>query len=494
MCEGLMRITLAGCLDRLPLIVTGIVAGTLPLWSGPLMGLGLASGLLVVIFILRNPRIGLFLTAATIPLESAGKIGAFTANLPLTIPKLFTAVTLLAWLINLASGRFRFRSMPWMFYLPGFLVVGAASLVGADEIRSGLEAVLRFSNTVIFFFLIVQILDSEKVLKACLVIFIVASTLAASWSIAQRFIPGSAFDFRYGWEEKEARRGGVEKDIVEREWIGVVERSSGLSIHSNLLAITIGLLLAPLVAFMGNTHRRAVLKRIVMLIMLGTLFGSVVVTYARTGFLILLFASTLMVWRGLVRISVAKLTAILLAAGMFTIAAPDRYVERVLSFDAYTTKSASIRTRLEAMKGAVGQFVDHPVLGVGYGNRYGIFQYFTSYRDKKHAVTPHNCFLQVASQTGIIGLVVLLLFFWHAHRYLCRAAKRFAELGRREMARIGWALDISLLVFLFAGLATDLFDKGMAHAWMVIGTGGAFVLLAEESGLSGPVKTLDNAA
>ena len=478
--------------ERWPLVGAGILAGIVPVWVSPLAGLGLTGGLVVMVFILRNPRIGLFLVAATIPLETAGKIGALTANLPLTIPKLFTVATLLAWLINLSLGRFRFRSMPWMYYLPGFFLAGGASLIGAEELGSGLEAVLRFSNTVIFFFLIVQLLDSPKVLKIGLFIFIVASSLAASWSIAQRFVPGYTFDFRYGWEEEEARRGGVEKDIVERHWVGVVQRSSGLSVHSVLLAIEIGLLIAPLVAFMGVIERRAVLARIAMLIMLGILLASVVVTYSRTGFLILLFAFILMVWRGLIRISFAKLTAILVVAGMFATAAPDKYTDRVLSLDAYTTKSASIRVRIEALKGAIGQFLDHPFLGVGYGNRYGIFKYFNTYRDKKHAVTPHNSYAQVASQTGMIGLVVLLLFFWHAHRHLRRAVYRFSELKRLDMARIGSALDISLLVFLFAGLATDLFDKGLAHAWMLIGTGGAFVLISEEACLPRPAQTLEN--
>jgi hypothetical protein len=480
--------------DLLSFIGVGIVAGILPIVTSPLIGLGVAGGLLAMVFIFRNPRIGLFLVALTIPLETVGNIGAITANLPLTVPKLFTVATLLSWLINLASRRLMFRSLPWMYYLPGFMVACTASLFGAEEIRSGIEAVVRFSNTVIFFFLIVQLLDTDKVLKTCLILFIVSSTLFSSWSIIQRFLPGSSFAFRYGWEEKESRRGGIERDTVEQKMVGVVERSSGLTAHPILLAFNIGLLIAPLVAFTGMIKRQAVLMRLAYLAMLGVLLGSVVVTYSRTGFVILLFSFALMVWRGLIQVSVAKLMAILLLVVVFVIAAPEKYIDRVLSFNAYTTKSASISTRLDITKGAISQFLDHPILGVGYGNRYGIFQYYTSYRDKKHAVTPHNSYVQVASQTGLVGLIVLLLFFKHAHHNLCYASSRYAELGRPDMAQIGRALDISLLVFLFAGLALDLFDKGIAHAWMIIGTGGAFVLLSREAEVSLPAPVLENAA
>lgn len=476
--------------DPLPFCIVGLIAGLLPLVIKPLLALGLCLGLLVMVFILRNPRIGIILVATTIPLETIGKIGALTANLPLTIPKLLTLATLVAWLINLALKRITFRHRPWMYYLPCFFVAAAISLIGAKEVRSGLEALLRFSNTIIFFFLIVQLIDSKKILKTCLALFIIAGTIASSWSIAQRYLPGNAFDFRYGWEEQDARRGGVEKDIVEQSMVGIVERSSGLSPHSILLAFNISLFLAPLVAFLGNTDRRAALLRLTLMGMMLLLLTSVVVTYARTGFIVVMFAFALMIWRGLIRITTTKIVAILVALTIFTIVVPEKYTARVFNLKSYTSKSASIKIRLDIMKGALGQFCDHPLVGVGYGNRYGIFEYFTTYRDKKHAVTPHNSYIQVASQTGLLGLIPLLLFFWRTHRQLNRAIHRFFALGQRAMAQIGIALDISLLVILMAGMAIDLFDKGMAHAWMMIGTAGAFIVLAEEDSLSPPQRKI----
>ncbi|MDA8419408.1 MAG: O-antigen ligase family protein [Desulfobacteraceae bacterium] len=477
-----MKLSLTRRIDVLPFCLVGLVAGLLPVFLRPLLALGICLGILAMVFILRNPRVGLFLVAGTIPLETVGKIGSLTANLPLTIPKIFTLASLVAWLINLALRRMTFRRKPWMYYLPGFLAAAAISLIGADETRSGFEALLRFSDTVIFFFLIVQLIDSEKMLKTCLIIFIIAGTGASSWSIIQRYLPGDVFDFRYGWEDQGARRGGVEKDIVEEHMLGgVVERSSGFSPHSILLAFNVGLFLAPLVALMGNTGRRAALSRLVMFGMSLILLASVVVTFARTGFVIVVFGLALMIGRGLIRLSPAKVMVAIAVGLVFVFAAPDKYAARVFNFKAYTTKSASIQIRIDILKGALGQFLDHPFSGVGYGNRYGIFKYFTTYPDKKHAVTPHNSYVQVASQTGLLGLVPLMLFFWQANRRLERAIRRFFALGRPDMARLGVGLSISLMIFLFAGLAIDLFDKGIAHAWMMIGASGAFILLADEA-------------
>jgi hypothetical protein len=465
--------------DRYPLIAVGIIIGTLPLAMRPILMMGLCAGTLVGLSILRNPRHGLLLVAATIPLETAGQIGALTAHLPLTVPKLLTLATLLAWLIHLALGRMNFRHLPWMYYLPGFLAAAGASLIGAEETRSGLEAVLRFSNTIIFYFLIVQLLDTPVILKTCLILFLATSTLAASWSIVQRFVPGSSFAFRYGWEEQDARRSGVEQDIVEQHMVGIVERSSGLSPHSILLALNICLLLAPLAAFMTNTRPTNTFLQCTWLAMLAVLLAAIVVTYARTGFVIVLFCFSLMTWRGLFSLTTTKVIAIVATLLIFILTVPDKYIDRVLSTRAYTTQSSSVSIRIDLAKAAFAQFLDHPLLGVGYGNRYGIFDYFTSYRDKQHAVTPHNSFLQVAAQTGIIGLLILMTFFWKTHRALCKAAAIFAAKGQYDLARLGIALDISLLALLFSGLAIDLFDKGMAHAWLIIGTAGALALLAE---------------
>ena len=465
--------------DRYALITVGVIMGILPLTMRPMLVLGLCAGTLVGLSILRNPRHGLLLIAATIPLETAGQIGALTSRLPLTVPKLLTLATLLAWLIHLTLRRVNFRRLPWMYYLPGFLAAACVSLIGAEETRAGLEAVLRFSNTILFYFLIVQLLDTPAILKACLVFFLAASTLAASWSIVQRFVPGNSFAFRYGWEEQDARRGGVEQDIVEQHMVGIVERSSGLSPHSILLALNICLLLAPLAAFMANTGPTHTLLQCTWLAMLSVLLAAIVVTYARTGFVLVLLCFTLMTWRGLFSLTTAKIITIVAAMMIFIVAVPDKYVDRVLSTHAYTTQSSSVSIRLKLAKAAFAQFLDHPLLGVGYGNRYGIFDYFTTYRDKQHAVTPHNSFLQVAAQTGIIGLLILMAFFWKTHRALCKAAALFAAKGQRDLARLGIALDISLLALMFAGLALDLFDKGMAHAWLIIGTAGALTLLAE---------------
>lgn len=460
------------------LLVAGVACGLVPFLARPVLSIGVAAGAMVMVLLLRDPRIGLFLMALSIPLETAGTLGSLTGNLNLTAAKVLTLATLVAWLVHLAMRRTRYRSLPWMYLLPAYLGVACLSLIGAAEARNGLEALLRLATTVVFFFLVVQLVDSPRTLLACLAAFVVASAAAASYSLIQRYLPESSFAFRHGWEEAAARRSGVELDIVERKMVGVVKRSSGLSTHSILLALNASLLLAPIAALMGRLRPRDHLGRLFWLGVTALLAASVVVSYARTGLVLVLFALLAMVWRRLVTVSHAKLVSGVLAVGVLVLALPAKYVDRVLDPAAYTTRSASITTRMEVVEAAARQFLDHPLLGVGYGNRYGIFDYYTTYPDKKHAVTPHNAYVQVASQVGALGLAVLLLFFWKVHRHTGAAAGRFAEAGRPDLARVGRALDTSVLVFLVSGLALDLFDKGMPQAWLLLGLCAAYVRLS----------------
>lgn len=463
-------------LNRELLILASIggCAGILPLFLKPIVALGAMGGIILLVLIIRNPVAGLYLVAATIPLEVAGRIGTLTANLPLTIPKILTVITLAAWLINLALKRYRFRQMSWMHLLTAMWLWTCVTLLGASEPKAGYEAAFRFGTTVIFFFLVVQLARDSRTIKRCLAVFLLVSTVAAGYSIVERYLPGERFEFRHGWEEQQARRFGVEKDIVEQHMVGIVERSSGLSVHSIILSLNVALLLPVLGLFFSLTPPKAVL-RIVWLVALGIMIAAVILSFARTGFILVLFALLMIFLKRLLRLTPSVVVTLLLAVIIAGALAPKKYFDRVLSAESYTLKSKSLSTRLEAQKGALQQFLAHPIMGEGFGNRYGIFKYFTTYPDKKHAVTPHNAYIHVAALTGIPGIVFICLFFWKLHRHLIKAAKLLRKKEKFNDASMATALDISILVFLLSGLALDLFDKGMPQAWLLTGLSAALI-------------------
>ena len=464
-----------------PFLAVSIIAGLLPIFVKPFVAVGIGAGLFLTLIIVRRPRIGLVMVALAIPMETAGVLGNLIGNLPLTVAKIFTVLTLASWLINLAMGKLRYRRVPLLYLLLAFWGITAISLMGAAEFKTGVEAVFRLATTIIFFFLIVQLVDSPKILKWCLLALVLATTATGAYSIIQRYMPQSTFEFRTAWEEEGSLRSGVERDPIERRMVGVVERSSGVSLHSVILALNVCLVVAPLGAFLSNINRRDLIRMLFWIGSLAILFAAVVVTYARTGMVLLLLALILMLWHRLIRITVGKMIVFVLAIIVLFAAAPKKYTERVLNPANYSQKrSVSIRTRGIVFRHAMAQFIDHPVLGVGYGNMYGIFDYYTTWPDKKSKITPHNAYLQVAMQVGLPGLIILLVFFWKVHVHTRRSVARFKARDRPDLVRLGNALNISMLVFLFSGLAADLFDKGMPNAWLITGLCAAYTCLARE--------------
>ncbi|MGQ9516287.1 MAG: O-antigen ligase family protein, partial [Anaerolineae bacterium] len=97
---------------------------------------------------------------------------------------------------------------------------------------------------------------------------------------------------------------------------------------------------------------------------------------------------------------------------------------------------ASTETRLVLYQIALEQFGQHPFLGIGLGGMANVLQ-------SAGVVYPHNLFLEFASETGIIGLLLhasgLGMAFFGAVPYL-----RSSESRTRENTAVG------LMLFLFA--------------------------------------------
>lgn len=129
----------------------------------------------------------------------------------------------------------------------------------------------------------------------------------------------------------------------------------------------------------------------------------------------------------------------------------------------------SIRGRAGATQAAIEMFADHPFFGVGREN-YPLYQldYLsgTAFARVAKGIPPHNLYLEVAAEHGIMGLIVfggVLVVAWLA---LLDARRRFKLVhAHREYELTGW------LGILFIGyLVTALFLHGafLYMLWLII--------------------------
>ena len=125
----------------------------------------------------------------------------------------------------------------------------------------------------------------------------------------------------------------------------------------------------------------------------------------------------------------------------------------------------SVRGRAGASQAAVEMFLDHPLLGVGREN-YPLYEleYLAGSSLAKSAkgIPPHNLYLEVAAENGILGIIVVGGLLFMTFRALFEARKRFRAAGDHTHAELAAWLAIGLLGY----LVSSLFLHG-AFIWML---------------------------
>ncbi|MDH3287360.1 MAG: O-antigen ligase family protein [Betaproteobacteria bacterium] len=120
---------------------------------------------------------------------------------------------------------------------------------------------------------------------------------------------------------------------------------------------------------------------------------------------------------------------------------------------------SSLGRRLEFYRGSLAIIGDHPVIGVGTGGFPKAYVEKTKETSPYEVRNPHNEYLLMMSQTGLIGLVLLLHLFWRQWRL----APRLATPLETHLAR-GLVLTIAAGC-LFNSFLLD-HTEGLLFAWM----------------------------
>lgn len=98
--------------------------------------------------------------------------------------------------------------------------------------------------------------------------------------------------------------------------------------------------------------------------------------------------------------------------------------ERLLSIFSHSEADTSVSMRLEMWEGAIAMIGDHPVLGIGWGAFKYVYPLYNELIEEAgitifHA---HNMFLNIFAETGSIGFISYMFFFfghaWYGVRFL----------------------------------------------------------------------------
>lgn len=210
---------------------------------------------------------------------------------------------------------------------------------------------------------------------------------------------------------------------------GRIEGSvSGMFGNPNDLALNMVVFLpfALLFAFKpGPAIRRAAAGAAALMMAL-----TIVLTGSRAGAVGLLVTLPVLIVRSLrVRPSIAAgaVAAVLIAIPL----APSNFWTRMVSIvDGRYDETGSRQARIDLLKDAWRVFLEHPITGVGAGQ-------FVNYNEPDRVRTwqvTHNALLEVASETGVLGLLPFLVFLVNGARAPAAARRALRVPRRRSVA------------------------------------------------------------
>ncbi len=150
-----------------------------------------------------------------------------------------------------------------------------------------------------------------------------------------------------------------------------------------------------------------------------------------------------------------------------------------------TDPDSSFAKRRLVTQAAGAMYLDHPVLGVGAGNYpvrfdpYGarIGSAAALYDDPGEAQYPHNLYLEVAAETGTVGLVLFVAILLVAFGSLARAWTRLSRRSEPLLRDLAAGLAIALVGFLL----TSLFLHGhfLRYLWLLLAFATAWDVTAD---------------
>ncbi len=441
-------------------------------------------GLFAFLVFLQYPALGLYTTVGLLLLQgSAGVLTIVTEQAPIaiTVAQLSGAAALAAWLLRTLT-----RKMP--FYINAPVVLAGAfiawMLLGTVLSPDTAEQMPHFARLAVrfgLFLLAVNLLTTARAMHWYLAVLVLATATMAGVAVLQYFVPQYQVAGAEAWGlEGLTDAAYIDPESLEGE---PAIRVSGRAGHSTWLA-TIILLVLPLhlywLAITKDTRLKAFL-----LVAIAIALTALVLTFTRTGLVVGIVLGALLLYKRFYSLSPLKVFGFLAVISLSWLVLPGAYKERVLSPQQYT-QSESVQSRLDMQQKGIQYALDAPLLGHGAGG-FGI-HYIEENSESAQVMASmvryagwepvfvgvHNMYLEIASDTGFIGLALMLAFLAVVISGVMRQEQAYKAAGDRWGAALASSLWVSLVAFVV--IAVFLHALHREIWWMVAAAAVALAL------------------
>lgn len=232
-----------------------------------------------------------------------------------------------------------------------------------------------------------------------------------------------------------------------------------------------------------HAHRK--LHRFVALWALAVSTLTVIFTYSRGGFVALAFVVALFFFIYPPRFFQVPILIVSMVVMVFFL--PEQYLDRILSLNqlfpqsgALRTNDLSLRDRTTVNLVAFEMLRSNPLLGVGLSNFQTDYDKYAASIGKAIGLTnasAHNLYLEVAAETGILGLASFMALIVSVVSMGWRIRKKFLEANLFDYAGMTTAFSIGLLGYLVGAM----FIHGAypRYFYLLIGIGFALDKVAQ---------------
>ncbi|HEX6203188.1 MAG TPA: O-antigen ligase family protein, partial [Thermoanaerobaculia bacterium] len=342
--------------------------------------------------------------------------------------------------------------------LGAYLAVLVASLAWAADAAAAGERVGEIAKATAVYGLAALLAAGPRLLRRAAWSAVAAGSLLATFGVWQALT--ESFDSDFGGLAR-IKQAQIYDDVFEPRIAGPLGDPNYFA-QILLVLVPVALALAwGYDSWSGGSGRR----RLLALGAAGLLVAGTVLTYSRGAALALALVLGLAV---LVRgIRPRHVVAGVAVVALLWVFAPEGFARRLTTLrevlpggEEVLRPDSSFAKRRLVTAAAWQMFLDAPLLGVGAGNYGSRFTPYADrvgtdarlYEDPGERNFPHNLYLEIAAETGAIGLAVFALVVVAAFASLVGARRRALARGDPRTAALAEGLGLALVGFLITGL------------------------------------------
>lgn len=377
-------------------------------------------------------------------------IAVHTYNAP-SVAKSFIVMLLIAIFIRWVVSQERPRGL----FLPAVLVaayglVGFTSLLYAPDQNAVVNSLSNFVKDALIALVVVALLKKPHQFRHVIYTLLIIGIFLGAISVHQ-YMTGNFAD-NYG-------------GFAAAEYMNIVEdtdsyRLSGPVGDPNFFAQMMVVL--ALLGVERLMHEKRLFWKLVAGLAAALSTLTIVFTFSRGATVALVLALVAFFW--IYKLKPVQLVAVLILGVVLMLFAPPTYFDRVLSLrDILPTNGGQINVHEDrAIQGRASEnltawvmLMDRPLLGVGLNNFSYLYQDYSKslgLAPSARSRAPHNLYLEVASETGVVGLVVFLTMVGLALRSLLIARRRFLMAGMEDYANMVTGFTIGFIGYMFAAM------------------------------------------